>query len=155
MYFDQYSITSLRYIDISFKNFMARNLAAGLYISAVSVPAGLICPACVSSVSILFLLPFRHPPFRSFLPFLIVGSAKVRIFFKLPNKINFIFQAFFFSFPSFQYAGFKAAFRSSEPGCKGSNLFLFRNIYFKINPALSSPTPPFIQSPFLRSGLQK
>jgi hypothetical protein len=101
MYFDQYSITSLRYIDISFKNFMARNLAAGLYISAVSVPAGLICPACVSSVSILFLLPFRHPPFRSFLPFLIVGSAKVRIFFKLPNKINFIFQASFFPFPLF------------------------------------------------------
>jgi hypothetical protein len=101
MYFDQYSITSLRYIDISFKNFMAGNLAAGLYISAVSVPAGLICPACVSSVSILFLLPFRHPPFRFFLPFLIVGSAKVRIFFKLPNKINFIFQASFFPFPLF------------------------------------------------------
>jgi hypothetical protein len=32
MYFDRYSITSLRYIDISFKNFMAGNLAAGLYI---------------------------------------------------------------------------------------------------------------------------
>jgi hypothetical protein len=90
MYFDQYSITSLRYIDISFKNFMARNLAAGLYISAVSVPAGLICPACVSSVSILFLLPFRHPPFRFFLPFLIVGSAKVRIFFKLHNILKYL-----------------------------------------------------------------
>jgi hypothetical protein len=101
MYFDQHSITSLRYIDISFKNFMAGNLAAGLYISAVSVPAGLICPACVSSVSILFLLPFRHPPFRFFLPFLIVGSAKVRIFFKLPNKINFIFQAYLFPLPLF------------------------------------------------------
>jgi hypothetical protein len=135
MYFDQYSITSLRYIDISFKNFMAGNLAAGLYISAVSVPAGLICPACVSSVSILFLLPFRHPPFRFFLPFIIVGSAKVRIFFKLPNKINFIFSSLFFPSPSFQYAGFKAAFRSSEPGCKGSNLFFSSNIYFKINPA--------------------
>jgi hypothetical protein len=155
MYFDQYSITSLRYIDISFKNFMAGNLAAGLYISAVSVPAGLICPACVSSVSILFYLLSATSAAQLFLPFLIVGSAKVRIFFKLPNKINFIFSSLFFPSPSFQYAGFKAAFRSSEPGCKGSNLFLFRNIYFKINPAFSSPTPPFIQSPFLRSGLQK
>jgi hypothetical protein len=35
------------------------------------------------------------------LPFLIVGSAKVRIFFKLPNKINFIFQAYLFPLPLF------------------------------------------------------
>ncbi|WP_208399040.1 hypothetical protein, partial [Pedobacter sp. SG908] len=35
-----------------------------------------------------------------------VGSAKVRIFFKLPNKINFIFLSPLFSpFPLFQYAG--------------------------------------------------
>jgi hypothetical protein len=106
MYFDQYSITSLRYIDISFKNFMARNLAAGLYISAVSVPAGLICPACVSSVSILFYLLSATSAAQLFLPFLSVGSAKVRIFFKLPNKINFIFSSLFFFLSLFSICRF-------------------------------------------------
>jgi hypothetical protein len=36
-----------------------------------------------------------------------------------------------------------SASRSSEPGCKGSNLFFIRNIYFKINPALLLTMPSF------------
>ncbi|KRT16844.1 hypothetical protein ASU31_03935, partial [Pedobacter ginsenosidimutans] len=38
--------------------------------------------------------------------FLSVGSAKVRNFSELPNKINFIFSSSFFPFLLFQYAGF-------------------------------------------------
>jgi hypothetical protein len=91
----------------------------------------------------------------TFSPFLSVGSAKVRIFSEIPNKINFIFLPFFSSFPLFQYASLKLAFRPSEPGCKGSNLFFSRNIYFKINPALSITVPSFHSKPFLRSGMQK
>ncbi len=61
-------------------------------LSSVSVNFNLVLVVCATSVA------------STFLPFLSVGSAKVRIFFKLPNKINFIFQALFFFFPLFQYA---------------------------------------------------
>jgi hypothetical protein len=55
MYFDRYSITSLRYIDISFKNLFGTNLAVASFIYLrVSVAAGRIRPAYVSSVSIFF-----------------------------------------------------------------------------------------------------
>ena len=83
----------MRYIDISFKNLFGSVPRGGLFIYLrVSVSAGLIRPAYVSSVSISFFLSSRHPPFRSFcFPFVSVGSAKVGIFFKLPNKIIFIF----------------------------------------------------------------
>jgi hypothetical protein len=53
----------------------------------------------------LVLFAFRNIRCSAFLPFLSVGSAKVRIFSEIPNKINFIFLPFFSSFPLFQYAG--------------------------------------------------
>ena len=53
--------------------------------------------------SVFVIFPTSAVPI--FFPFLIVGSAKVRIFFKLPNKINFIFPSSFSSLPLFQYAG--------------------------------------------------
>ena len=97
MYFDQYSITSLRYIDISFKNFVTFNLTVGRFIS-FGFSSGRSCSSCLcfnpfQSFSVCFL---QHP-LLSFFPFLIVGSAKVRIFSELPNKINFILLSSFFS----------------------------------------------------------
>ena len=121
----------MRYIDISFKNLFGSVPRGGLFIYLrVSVSAGLIRPAYVSSVSISFFLSSRHPPFRSFcFPFVSVGSAKVGIFFKLPNKIIFIFSFvlkvnhyhLFLSqttlIPSLSFSPLP-----SEAGCKGNNI---------------------------------
>ena len=53
------------------------------------------------SIFFCYLSDIRRSDFSHFL---IVGSAKVRIFFKLPNKINFIFSSSFSSLFAFQYA---------------------------------------------------
>ncbi len=93
----------MRYIDISFKNLFGSVPRGGLlYIFGFSVSNGLVRPSSSSPVSILFF-PSRHPPFWFVIPFVSVGSAKVGIFFELPNKIIFIFRSFFL-IPSFQYA---------------------------------------------------
>jgi hypothetical protein len=71
----------------------------------------------------------RHPPL-DFFPFLSVGSAKVENFSQLPNKIIFIFSfPFSFCFSIFRF--FRRLPVPSEPGCKGSDLFLFRKFILK------------------------
>ena len=70
MYFDRYSITSLRYIDISFKNFMAGNLAAGLYIVEPQFRKVLFVFSMFRSFQSCFVCFLQHPLLSFFaLPF--------------------------------------------------------------------------------------
>jgi hypothetical protein len=69
MYFDQYSITSLRYIDISFKNLLTVNLAVGLLYRQFQFQP------------VLFVQPVFHPFQSCFVTF---PTSAVPVFFTLP-----------------------------------------------------------------------
>jgi len=140
MYFDQYFIkpafATLTSLLRTYPAFTSRlpfiYLRVGFSESRIRLPY-------FSPVSIFFICLPRHPPPGLFLPFLSVGSAKVGIFFELPNKIIFIFSAHSCFLFTISIRRISSAPIPSGTGCKGNNLFAPRKLYFKINPA---PSPP-------------
>lgn len=104
MYFDSYFNTSLRYIDISFKNLLTvvASRPVRIYFAFIRCPflvvrSGALNPyhatlntQLVIAISIFFYSSSRHPPFRFSLSFPF-GIAKVEIFFQFARKKIYFF----------------------------------------------------------------